>query len=157
MIDDVWASVGSDNINLRSWTHDSELDCVVLDESADPREPRDPGGLGDGARRFARNLRLELSREHLDREAPDREEPDAPDAADALCDPVGAFDAFAASAAALDSWYDGGRKGPRPPGRLRTYRPPDLSQPARALSMPLYRLLVDPDGRPFTLRRRNTY
>ncbi|OEJ23673.1 phospholipase [Streptomyces agglomeratus] len=157
VIDDVWASVGSDNINLRSWTHDSELDCVVLDERADPREPRDPGGLGDGARRFARNLRLELSREHLDREAPDREEPDAPDAADALCDPVGAFDAFAASAAALDSWYDGGRKGPRPPGRLRTYRPPDLSQPARALSMPLYRLLVDPDGRPFTLRRRNTY
>ncbi|MBT2493962.1 phospholipase [Streptomyces sp. ISL-96] len=152
VIDDVWASVGSDNINLRSWTHDSELDCTVLDESADPREPRDPGGLGDGARSYARNLRLALSREHLD-----RREPRAPDAPDILCDPVGAFGTFAASAAALDSWHDSGRRGPRPPGRLRTYRPPNLSQPAKALSLPLYRLLVDPDGRPFSLRRHNTF
>ncbi|GAA1504180.1 phospholipase D-like domain-containing protein [Streptomyces albidochromogenes] len=152
VIDDVWASVGSDNINLRSWTHDSELDCAVLDESTDPREPRDPGGLGDGARTFARNLRLELSREHLD-----QEEPEAPDAPDALCDPVGAYDAFAASAAALDAWHDGGCRGPRPPGRLRTYRPPDLSHPEKALAMPLYRILVDPDGRPFSRRRDNTF
>ena len=32
VMDDVWASVGSDNFNRRSWTHDSELSCVVLDE-----------------------------------------------------------------------------------------------------------------------------
>ncbi|MFI6039468.1 phospholipase D family protein [Streptomyces sp. NPDC051315] len=152
VIDDVWASVGSDNVNLRSWTHDSELSCAVVDESRDPREPRDPGGLGDGARSYARNLRLELSREHLDREAP--RDPHAPDP---LCDPVAAFDAFAASAAALDAWHDNGRRGPRPPGRLRTYRPPDLSRTARTLCTPLHRLLVDPDGRPFRLRRRNAY
>ena len=34
VIDDVWASVGSDNINRRSWTHDSELSCAVVDDAA---------------------------------------------------------------------------------------------------------------------------
>ncbi|WP_149179735.1 phospholipase D-like domain-containing protein [Streptomyces sp. TRM49041] len=152
VIDDVWASVGSDNINLRSWTHDSELACAVLDERPDPREPRDPGGLGDGARVYARDLRLGLSREHLDTDPP--EHPRAPDG---LCDPVTAFDAFAACAAALDAWHESGHRGPRPPGRLRAYRPPDLSPMAKRLSLPLYRLLVDPDGRPFSLRHHNTY
>ncbi len=60
VIDDVWASVGSDNFNRRSWTHDSELSCAVLDETHDPRAPHDPGGLGDGARVYARDLRLRL-------------------------------------------------------------------------------------------------
>ncbi|MEU9803545.1 phospholipase D-like domain-containing protein [Streptomyces sp. NPDC051000] len=152
VIDDVWASVGSDNVNLRSWTHDSELNGAVLDEAADDRPPLDPGGLGDGARRHARDLRLELSLEHLDAAAPDSRYP-----ADLVCDPVAAFDAFASSAAALDAWHDGGRRGPRPPGRLRTYRPPELSRTTRGVVMPLYRFLVDPDGRPFRLRSRNAY
>lgn len=146
VIDDVWASVGSDNVNRRSWTHDSELSCAVVDEALDPREPRDPGGLGDGARTGARDLRLELAREHLDRSG-----------TDGLCDPAEAFRAFADSAAALDAWYDGGRPGPRPPGRLRAYRPPHLSRTTTALVTPLYRLIADPDGRPFSLRRDNSY
>ena len=44
VVDDVWASVGSDNFNRRSWTHDSELSCAVLDDTRDDREPRDPAG-----------------------------------------------------------------------------------------------------------------
>ena len=54
----VWAIVGSDNLNLRSWTHDSELSCAVLDATRDARALSDPGGLGDGARALARDLRL---------------------------------------------------------------------------------------------------
>ena len=67
VIDDVWACAGSANLNRRSWSHDRELSCAVLDDTRDEREPRDPAGLGDGARRFARDLRLRLLREHLDR------------------------------------------------------------------------------------------
>ncbi|MFE1551910.1 phospholipase D family protein [Streptomyces sp. NPDC058718] len=152
VIDDVWASVGSDNINLRSWTHDSELSCAVLDRSTDPRTPSDPGGLGDGARVFARELRLELMREHLDaQDAPGRPTPDA------LCDPVAAFAAFDAAAAGLDAWHEGGCCGPRPPGRLRRYVPPELPTAKRVLATPLHHLLVDPDGRPMGMRRRNAY
>ena len=68
VIDDVWASVGSDNFNRRSWSHDSEIACAVLDEERDARLPIDPARLGDGARKFARDLRLQLWREHLGRE-----------------------------------------------------------------------------------------
>src|SRR5262245_57515892 len=32
VMDDVWTSVGSDNINLRSWTHDSELALAIVDD-----------------------------------------------------------------------------------------------------------------------------
>ena len=64
IVDDTWATIGSDNFNRRSWTHDSELTAAVLDDTRDPRKPRDPGGLGDGARTYARDLRLRLIREH---------------------------------------------------------------------------------------------
>src|ERR1017187_2076293 len=67
VIDDVWALVGSDNLNRRSWTHDSEISCSVIDTEHDERTPTDPGGLGDGARRLARETRLRLWREHLER------------------------------------------------------------------------------------------
>ncbi len=50
VVDDVWMAVGSDNLNRRSWTHDSELSCSVIDARLDERAPRDPAGLGDGAR-----------------------------------------------------------------------------------------------------------
>ena len=68
IVDDVWMIVGSDNLNIRSWTNDSELSCAVIDERLDPREPADPGGLGDGARMLARKTRLGLWCEHLGRD-----------------------------------------------------------------------------------------
>jgi phosphatidylserine/phosphatidylglycerophosphate/cardiolipin synthase-like enzyme len=140
IVDDVWAMVGSDNLNRRSWTHDSELSCAVLDETFDLREPRDPAGLGDRARVFARDLRLELLREHLDRA------PDGSQDAD-LLDGATAFAAAGACAAALDAWYDRGCAGPRPPGRLRTHAPERVRRRDKIWAIPLSRLVYDPDGR----------
>ena len=64
VVDDIWLAVGSDNLNRRSWTHDSEISCAILDETHDEREPRDPAGVGDGARKLARDTRLRLACEH---------------------------------------------------------------------------------------------
>ena len=36
VIDDTWSIIGSDNFNRRSWTHDSELSCAVLDLGGSP-------------------------------------------------------------------------------------------------------------------------
>jgi len=148
VVDDIWASVGSDNVNRRSWTHDSEISCAVLDDAGDEREPRVVDGYGIGARRFARGLRVDLAREHLDR--------DGGDDAD-LVDPVSAFEEFAKSAGRLQSWHDTGRLGNRPPGRLRPYA--DVALPRRTMlwARPIYRTIYDPDGRPLSMRIRNRY
>ncbi|KWV31939.1 phospholipase [Micromonospora rifamycinica] len=150
VVDDVWASVGSDNFNRRSWTHDSELSCAVLDETRDERSPVDPAGQGDGARVFARDLRLRLWREHLDRD------PDGADDAD-LLDPASAVEAIISAADALQRWYDDGQVGPRPPGRLRPHRPERLPWYTRLWALPAYRLVYDPDGRPLHARRKGTW
>ncbi|WP_091154488.1 phospholipase D family protein [Geodermatophilus africanus] len=150
VVDDVWASVGSDNFNRRSWTHDSELSSAVLDTTRDPREPRDPAGTGDGARTLARDLRLELAREHLDRAADGSEDDD-------LIDPAEFVRTLESSAADLDAWYSGGCRGPRPRGRLREHRPPRLSLPTRLWATPVYRLVDDPDGRPLRMRLRKAF
>ena len=49
VVDDEWMTIGSDNLNLRSWTHDSELTCAVVD----------PAGT------LPRDLRTSLWAEHL--------------------------------------------------------------------------------------------
>jgi phosphatidylserine/phosphatidylglycerophosphate/cardiolipin synthase-like enzyme len=146
IVDDVLAMLGSDNMNRRSWTHDSELSIAVLDEEEDGREPHDPAGLGDGARRFARDLRLQLWREHLGAATDD-----------ALVDALGGFERWREEADALDAWHDGGEKGPRPVGRVRNHRPRPVPAWQRAWAWPLYRTVVDPDGRPRALRRSNRF
>ncbi len=144
VVDDVWAIAGSANLNRRSWTHDSEIACAVLDQTLDDREPVDPAGLGDGARVFARDLRLQLWHEHLG---------DALTEVGRLLDPVQGFDALAKAASDLQTWYDRGQRGPRPPGRLR----PHHSSPSWALRsrwVPrLCQVVMDPDGRPRPLKR----
>jgi phosphatidylserine/phosphatidylglycerophosphate/cardiolipin synthase-like enzyme len=146
VIDDVWAMVGSDNLNRRSWTHDSELSLGILDAERDAREPADPAGAGDGCRAFARGLRLELLREHLGVRSDD-----------GLFDPTEAFERVRSAAEALDAWHEGGEQGPRPPGQLRGHRLPAVRWWERLWAWPLYRTVVDPDGRPRDLKRRKAY
>jgi phosphatidylserine/phosphatidylglycerophosphate/cardiolipin synthase-like enzyme len=150
VIDDVWACVGSDNFNRRSWTHDSELSCAVLDDTRDEREPTDPAARGDGARVFARELRLRLMREHLDRGGNGSED-------DGLIDPATAVEVVVAMAKALDDWHAGGRNGPRPAGRLRTHRPEKLSRFTRLWAEPAYRMIYDPDGRSYRDRIKGAW
>ena len=138
VIDDLWASVGSDNFNRRSWTHDSELSCVVLD------------------RGFSRSLRLTLAAEHLDR----LDEVDANGLEQAMADcvePTGLFDAYAESADRLDAWHAGGRVGERPPGRLRRLPLPTLSRFASWWAKVPLEVMHDPDGRPGPIRGGRDY
>jgi phosphatidylserine/phosphatidylglycerophosphate/cardiolipin synthase-like enzyme len=144
VIDDLWLAVGSDNLNRRSWTHDSEISCALVDGRRDERTPVDPGGRGEGARKLARDVRVSLAAEHLGR---------AGDGGDDLVDPDAWFAALRDAAHALDEWHAGGRHGPRPPGHLRVH-PVERVRGVRRFGHGLaHRALLDPDGRPRELRR----
>ncbi len=154
VLDDAWASIGSDNFCRRSWTNDSELSAAVIDR----------GAARDGRAGFARRLRLTLAAEHLDRLDPDAlTSVDAMDDAGLLevmadcVDPVEMFARFAESADALEAWHAGGRVGPRPPGRLRRLPEPRLPLARQLLATPAYRLLHDPDGRTLRMRWRKRF
>ncbi len=129
LVDDAWAAVGSANVNRRSWTHDSELSCAVVTDD------------GSGAPAFARQVREMLAAEHLGL-SPGTGVPAGP----------AMFAAFRSAAALLDSWHDGGRVGPRPPGQLRSYPDLSISGWTRAWTAVPYRLVYDPDGRPRRMR-----
>jgi phosphatidylserine/phosphatidylglycerophosphate/cardiolipin synthase-like enzyme len=159
VVDDRWCTVGSDNFNRRSWTHDSELSAVVVDTAAEDHSP------------YARRLRLVLAAEHLGRRLNGPEYPgevsdepgklpDDDELAETMSDCLdaeGTFLAFADSAAALEEWHRAGRTGPRPPGRLRPLAPPRLNPLTIALAAPAYLWLHDPDGRPWRLRLKRRY
>ncbi len=135
IVDDEWMNVGSDNLNRRSWTHDSEASCAIVDTEPDP----------DGAT-LARTTRLRFASEHLGRLD-----------TEPLIDPVTWFDEFRDSARALETWHDDGRTGPRPPGHLRVHRRKHVG-PVLRLGLDLvHRWVLDPDGRPFRVRMARRY
>jgi len=147
VIDDVWALVGSDNLNRRSWTHDSEVSCSILDAQLDDRVPLDPAGLGDGSRRFARDLRIQLWAEHLKRSPSDV----------TLLDIQSAADLWRSSA--LDLMHSkvavGG--GEEPPSRVRAHEVEPVLPRDRRWAELAYRLVFDPDGRPRDFRKRRDF
>ena len=171
VMDDVWATVGSDNFNRRSWTHDSELSAVVVDLPEQHAGPLAEPGVSA----YARRLRLVLAAEHLDREVGaarfrgdtghlldparpvDADDDDLLEVIADCVDPHAMFDAYAAAAARLDAWYAGGQVGPRPAGRLRRLEPPRLGRFTRLWAKPMARLVHDPDGRPARLRRAREF
>lgn len=142
IVDDVWMAIGSDNLNRRSWTHDSEISCAIVDHVRDARAPADPGGHGLGARRLPRQTRLRLAFEHLGR-------PSGDEGAD-LVDPPAWFDAMRARAAGVDRWHRHGAIGQRPPGHLREYVT-DRPRNSRFVRW-VHAHVLDPDGRPRRLR-----
>jgi phosphatidylserine/phosphatidylglycerophosphate/cardiolipin synthase-like enzyme len=54
IVDDVWASIGSSNLGFRSMTYDGEINCDAID-----------GQISRGVRRYARDFRIALWRDHL--------------------------------------------------------------------------------------------
>jgi phosphatidylserine/phosphatidylglycerophosphate/cardiolipin synthase-like enzyme len=148
VVDDVWMAVGSDNLNRRSWTHDSELSCSVIDSRLDERAPTDPASIGDGARVLARDTRLRLATEHLGRDPGD---------VDDLIDPASWFEALKRGADALDAWHRNGEQGPRPAGHLREH-PYERVRGARRLGLGVvHAVFLDPDGRPRAMHRRDEF
>ncbi|GAC1410650.1 MAG: phospholipase D-like domain-containing protein [Actinomycetota bacterium] len=147
IVDDVWISVGSDNLNRRSWTHDSEISCAIIDDTLDEREPRDPAGDGFGARKFARDARLRLAHEHTGGAV----------GVEQMVDPKEWFDALRQSAEAVDRWHREGQRGPRPPGHLRAHIDEPLLRRGRAIARWAHKTLLDPDGRPRALKRNDSF
>jgi phosphatidylserine/phosphatidylglycerophosphate/cardiolipin synthase-like enzyme len=131
VIDDTWVTVGSDNVNRRSWSHDSEVSCAVVDATSN-------GCAG--------NLRRSLWSEHL---AVESDHPDLQDA-------ERAFDLWQGTAHRLEEWH-GHRRGERPGGRVRVHVPNTPGAVSRLASTILYRTLLDPDGRPISKRRAGRY
>jgi phosphatidylserine/phosphatidylglycerophosphate/cardiolipin synthase-like enzyme len=147
IIDDVWAAVGSDNLNRRSWTHDSEVSCAVIDSELDHRAPLDPSGLGDGSRRFARNLRLSLWAEHLGRS------PDDP----ALLNIEESASLWRQSAGRREPRELCEQAGSLTRTRARSHEVESVAAESHGWASLAYRLILDPDGRPRRLRRSHAF
>ena len=93
IVDDRWASVGSDNFNRRSWTSDSEIACAIMDDRTDDLDPDEPAPRDA----FPLRLRRELCAEHLG--VPEDQVPDDPDEL---------FEALLSAADRLEQWIAAG-------------------------------------------------
>ena len=140
VMDDVWATIGSDNFNRRSWTHDSELTAAVVD--------RADGDVGP----YAQALRLRWRPSTSGRlDAGAR----AGTRARVMPDCVEPEDMVRRTPPAPTRWTPGtavaGSATGRPAGCVDSG--PELPRHAGWARLPL-RVVQDPDGRPWQLRKR---
>ncbi len=156
VLDDTWASIGSDNFCRRSWTNDSELSAAIIDR-----------GATEGRAGFARRLRLTLAAEHLDRLDPDEltsvDEMDDAGLLEVMADCADSGD-MVRPASGQSATRRAGCPGRRRPGRPRP-RGPAASLPEPRL--PLVRQLLavselplactTPTAAPWRMRRRETF
>ena len=148
VVDDVWIAVGSDNLNRRSWTNDSELSCAVIDARLDDRAPADPVVSATERGVLARDTRLQLAREHLGSACVHDDD---------LVDPARGSMPSAPAPRPSTTGTAGGGRGPRPRGHLRAHPTERLRGSRRWGRRWVHALLLDPDGRPRHLRRRGSY
>jgi phosphatidylserine/phosphatidylglycerophosphate/cardiolipin synthase-like enzyme len=164
IVDDVWFTVGSDNFNRRSWTNDSEITCAVIDPTIDAAGDSgsatgpatdapvaNPAGDAeappDAPRRLPLELRAELWAEHLGVGTHD----------DRIHDHTRGFALWQERAAELDAWHENGQATERPPGQVRRHEPEPIGRLHRLWATPVYRIVFDPDGRPWWLRRTDRF
>ena len=100
---------------------------------------------------FARDLRLRLLREHLDRAADGSED-------DGLCDFDTVVEAIESSAHALDEWHANGRRGlPAAGSAASTTVRRSSGRSTRLWAVPVYRAIYDPDGRSYRDRLKSEW
>ena len=129
VIDDLWATTGSDNFNRRSWTHDSELSAAVWTR------------LGAVWSEYARDLRLSLARSISATRA-------------SRYARVHVHHLPGLGSRRPESVVRRRPPSPRPPGRLRPLDDQRISSRSRWWAEPLYRTFYDPDARPLLARVR---
>ena len=148
VIDDVLLVIGSDNLNRRSWTHDSEVSCAVIDAEVD--DAHRPTRAASATTLVASHARRGCGS--------GASTSDAKTATTPTCSTRStAFAALARAATDLDRWHRAGRRGPRPPGHLRVHQPERVSRWAHVPAAALYRAVLDPDGRPRRLRHAGSF
>jgi hypothetical protein len=123
------------------------VSCAVIDSELDHRAPLDPSGLGDGSRRFARNLRLSLWAEHLGRS------PDDP----ALLNIEESAALWRQIAGDGEDRQLRQQAESSSPSRARSHKVEPVAAESQGWAQLAYRLVLDPDGRPRQLRRRHLF
>ena len=142
MIDDVWATIGSDNFNRRSWTHDSELTAAVVDRADGDRSPYAAGPPAAAGRRAPRPARRRST-------GADGADGDTWREVMADClEPEDMVATYAACADALDAWHAGGRvwRAASAGTAASTQDVPDLPPRTRIWARLPLGLVQDPDG-----------
>ena len=108
----------------------------------------DPRETGDGARVLPRETRLRLACEHAGLTPAD---------AELMVDPKAWFDCLRLAAEALDTGYERGARGPRPPSHLRVHQRERVPRRGQMLMRWMHARVLDPDGRPEALRERDEF